>query len=190
MTRKQFLWFILTTVVLAMGIFLTWPRTRHGGYPQDIDKWLLNLKQTDADLMMENVKYINNRGGRDEWVLQAQFARYFKTDEKVHLENVQTKFLLKSGKLITLSGKQAIYDTKSKGIKLWGDVSAITLDGERFYTDVITYNEKGRFLRTPEKVVIRGSKMNLRGEGLTYELATGNLSIWKDVQVVTQKRLK
>ncbi len=190
MIRKRRLWLFWATTVLAIGIFLIWPRTRHGHYPTDVHKWLFDSKEKLADLMMENIEYTNNRDGRDEWVLNASLARYTKEDKKVHLDTVRTKFFLKSGKTVIVSGENATYDTKSKEINLWRNVSAVTSDEEHFYTSAITYNEEKRLLSTLEDVIIVGSKMDLKGKGLTYELATGNMSIPGNVRVVTQKKLR
>lgn len=191
MTGKRLSWAVLATVViLATGVFLMWPRTRQAGYPPDIPKWFLNSEQRNADLKMENVEYTNNRDGRDEWVLYAKFARYFKGEEEVLLDSVRTNFFLKSGKTVTVSGEHGTYDTQSKDINLWGHVSAIASDGGRFYTNAITYNSKERVLRTPEEVTVLGSKIDLKGKGLLYELNTGKMSVLKEVRVITQRKLK
>lgn len=106
------------------------------------------------------------------------------------MDQVKTRFFLKDGQLVTVSGEHAIYDTRSKDIKLWGHVSAITSDQRRFFTDAALYNDKERLISTPEKVIIVGSQMDLKGQGLTYDLATGKMSILSDVQVITQKALR
>ncbi len=191
MTRKRLLWAVLATVVvLASGILLMRPRARQAGYPPDIPKWFLNSGQRDADLKMENVEYTNNRDQRDEWVLYAKFAWYLKGEERVFLDSARTKFFLKNGQTATVSGEHGTYDTQSRDINLWGHVSTIASDGGRFYSNAITYNSKERVLRAPEEVTVLGSKIDLKGKGLIYDLNTGEMSISKEVQVITQRKIK
>lgn len=190
LTGKKLFWSGLVILVVVIGFLITRPRTGPRGYPADLPKWLFDPKQKNAHLLMENLEYTNNRQGRDEWVLHASFARYLKEDQKVYLDGVQINFFQEDGRTVTVSGEHATYATNSKDIDLWHKVSAITSDGERFYTEALTYNDEKRLFSTPEEVTSIGSKMDLKGKGLTYELATGKMSILKDVRVITQKSLK
>ncbi len=148
---------------------------------------LLNLAKDNADVKMEHIVYTNNRDGRDEWILHARVARYFKGDEKVYLENIQAELFSAGGKTITITGEKGTYDTKSRELSLRGSVNAVSSEQERFCAEAVAYDEGTQLLRTEEDVTIVTPRLRVEGTGLTYDLSTGKMAILSNVNVVTQE---
>lgn len=164
-------------------------RTKSKAGPSGINSPLLNSGPDSADLKMQNIVYVNNRYGRDEWVLKARRAWYYKRNETVYLDDVTAKFFARTGKTVFVKGDHGTYNTKSKDITLSGKVSAVSSDEERLYTSAITYNDAEHSLSTNEYVTMINRNLQVEGKGLLYDIATSKMSVTQDVRVLSSRGL-
>lgn len=184
--RKAKLWALAAAAVCAVLAMVT-ARSRPTNIPGEVRNELFNSTANDADLKMENINYVFNRDGKDEWILKAKLARHFKRREILYLDEVTANFFSKDQKTVLLSGDHGTYFTKSKDISLAGNVSAVSSSEEKFYSNSITYKESSRLLSTSDDVTIINGGIRVDGKGLIYDMATGRMSVMNNVKVSSDK---
>ncbi|MFH1148146.1 MAG: LPS export ABC transporter periplasmic protein LptC [Pseudomonadota bacterium] len=146
-----------------------------------------NSVQDNADLRMENIRYTSHLNGKDQWILNAHTARYFREDGKVYLDDIKAELPTDSGKKLNIAGDHAACDPTSGNMRIWGEVSAVSSDEEYFYTTAISYDDGSRVLSTDEDVTLITPRLELEGKGLTYDLATGKMAVIKNVRVTAER---
>lgn len=173
-------------IVLGVILFLR-PRHHESINPRTTRSVLFNSAQNNADLRMENVRYTNHLNGKDQWILKAHTARYFRKEEKVYLDDIKTELSMDNGRKLDIAGNHAVCDPKTGNMTIWGNVSGASSDEECFYTKAISYDGSLRLLCTHEAVTLITPRLKLEGKGLTYDLAAGKMAVTKDVDVIMER---
>jgi LPS export ABC transporter protein LptC len=82
---------------------------------------------------------------------------------------------------ITLTADRADYDSRSKDVKLVGNVEAKSVSGLKFTTTSVTYLAERSMIKTADRVMLSDGQLTVDGVGMELMTATKDLRIMKDV---------
>ena len=125
-------------------------------------------ESTEAQEKMKGVHLVETSGGDRDWELFADSAEGYGGTGKWQLKNVKILFYSKNKAEFTVTGKEAEIDTKTKDMKVEGDVKTVTNNGYHFSSPLLLYLSKQRLLRSPGPVVMTGPG-DSEGEGLRLQ---------------------
>jgi LPS export ABC transporter protein LptC len=134
------------------------------------------------DVAMQKIHYTETRNGIKKWDLLGDQATYDKEREVVHLTRVRL-LVAAGGKMgdITLTADRADYDSRSKDVKLVGNVEAKSASGLKFTTTSVTYLSGRSMIKTDDRVKLSDRRLAVDGVGMELMTVTKDLKIMKDV---------
>lgn len=144
-------------------------------------------EKNDVDQSMNGMHMIETQEGGKEWELWADKAVSLKTKELMELETVKTVFFSKNGAAFTVTGKRGEVQTKTKNLKIEGDVVTRSSNGYVFRTQSMEYDPKTRSLSAANEVEMNGPKdseghfLKLTGTGMQAMLEEGTMDVLHDV---------
>jgi len=174
-------------MLLLMGLILS----TVGGY------LLLHMRQaeqstvpeletnTDADLCLKEIHYVETKGNGKEWELRAKCAEHFLRDDITLLHDMKVTFFADDGRVIIMRGDKGSVK-KRKDIEVTGNVVITSSDGYRIVTESLRYDGVKRQISTEDPVVIERQGMRLRGVGVLVDLGEEKLYLQKNVQTVIE----
>ncbi len=145
-------------------------------------------KGSDVDQSMNGMHMIETHEGKKEWELWSDKAVSLKAKEVLELEAVKSIFFSDSGVTFTVTGKTGRVETKSKNLRVDGDVVTRSSNGYVFRTQTMEYDSEGRKIRANQVVQmlgpqdIQGHSLNLTGVGMESSLADGTMDVLRDVR--------
>ncbi len=147
-----------------------------------------------VDQSMSGMHMVETSDGVQEWELWAEDARSYKAQERIILNAVKAKFFGKDDIIFTVTGRTGEVDTKTKNLKIEGDVHTTSSNGYLFQSQSTHYSSEQRLLTTPDPVEVfgprdgQGFNLTLRGRGMTADLNTSLVSIHSHVRA--EKRVE
>lgn len=155
---------------------------------------MLNFEQTapkvkplsslpeNVDMALKKVHYSEVKDGVKEWDLYAEQAVYDKNSQVFHLSKVKLIVAAQAATGdISLTADRASYDTKTKDVKLLGQVKAKTASGMYFTTDSAAYIFEDSVITTADPISFSDSRFQLRGVGMELHTVTRDIKIMKAV---------
>lgn len=132
---------------------------------------------------MNGVQFEQNKNGTREWLLNASRLYSTENDADMQLEEVEGFFFGPAdGKEKTrIRSQKARYNTDTRQITLLGKVVIQNDKGYEMQTDSLEYLAAEKKIITTAAVKIRGSNIEVRGNKLLYDTATGNYRLEGDV---------
>jgi len=174
---RRFLAFSIVMAVVSVTVAIAL-KVHRGKIPAET---LPRLPGT-IDVSMQKIHYTETRNGLKKWDLLADQAAYDKEHEVVHLTGVRL-LVAAGGKMgdITLTADRADYDSRSKNVKLVGNVEAKSVSGLKFTTTSVMYLAERSMIKTADRVMLRDGQLTVDGVGMELMTATKDLKITKDV---------
>jgi LPS export ABC transporter protein LptC len=174
---RRFLAFSIVMAVVSVTVAIAL-KVHRGKIPAET---LSRLPGT-IDVAMQKIHYTETRNGLKKWDLLADQAAYDKEREVVHLTGVRL-LVAAGGKMgdITLTADRADYDSRSKDVKLVGNVEAKSVSGLKFTTTSVTYLAERSMIKTADRVMLSDGQLTVDGVGMELMTATKDLRIMKDV---------
>jgi LPS export ABC transporter protein LptC len=142
------------------------------------------VRSSDADIRIENARYVETQDGRKEWELEADSAQYFKQRNLVVFDNVKVTFYSKDGINYIMQGKQGRLREDTKDMDIEGDVVVTSDDGYELKTNSLKYSGALKQISTKDKVTFSGKNIKIEGKGFLADMATGRASVLADVRTV------
>ncbi len=145
-----------------------------------------------ADQVMHGAHLVETREGQKEWELWASEAVSYKNLDRWNLIGVKVIFFGKSGVFFTVTGKKGIVETKTKNLRIEGDVITKSSNGYTFKTEMVDYKSLEHMLMSPQQVKMvgpddkQGGGLKLKGEEMSLDVQTSLMHIKKKVE--TQKK--
>ena len=138
-----------------------------------------------VDVALNKVHYTETKDGRKKWDLLADHAAYDRGKDVVHLTRVRL-LVVGSGKMgdIVLTADLADYDSKSKDVKLTGNVVAKSAAGMKFTTNGAVYLADRSMIKSVDRVRFSSGKLMVEGVGMEFMTATKTMRIMDDVSAV------
>ncbi len=144
----------------------------------------VKLKDGKIEARIDKFHYSGNKGGRLEWVLDADSARRSEDSDLIVLDKLKLVFYAKNGKPYTLTAKVGSYRESTGEIEVEKDVIVESYDGYRMETQSLKYSVKSRVLWTDDPVVITSRDMDISGIGLRSDVDKGRIVLQKNIRAV------
>lgn len=129
------------------------------GFPINLEKTFEQTPLTGdlspksvAEKHMEGVHYVESRSGNRDWELFAESAEGSEGIGEWDLKNVKVLFYAQDIVEFTVTGQVGQIDSKTRDMKISGNVITQSQNGYRFQTQAIKYIAKDRIIRSLDKV--------------------------------------
>jgi lipopolysaccharide transport protein LptA len=161
--------FIISSLLLALYFFLKKP-----------EKIIFPiLEEAKRVIVFKDVKYSGEKKGVTDWEIKAKIARKFIDKPVVLMEDLEGKYKPKEGAVVFFKGTKGTMNTdEEKGII--EDVDII-YNEYRLKSRFMDFDFKKGITSTSAPVDIKGSKLTLRGIGLTANTNEEIVRIEKDI---------
>lgn len=123
---------------------------------------------------METLALTEIQDGNKRWTLDAESADFLKDKMEVSIKGVRVEFFGGPDKVIKVSAKEGLINTKTRVLTLRGGVEMVSGD-LRITTDLVTYQPGGRLLLAPEEVTLEEPRLKIQGRDLQVKLAEKKL---------------
>ncbi|MBX2996648.1 MAG: LPS export ABC transporter periplasmic protein LptC [Bdellovibrionaceae bacterium] len=143
---------------------------------------------------MKGVHLVESSKGTRDWELYADAAEGFEGKGKWQIQKVKIMFYSENKVQFTVTGKSGELDTKTKDMKIEGDVRTVSENGYRFESPSIQYQAGPRVLESPGPVRMTGPS-DSQGEGMvvTSNFMRGEIDkslVHLEGNVVARRRFK
>ena len=174
-------------ILISMGVVLSiiGGYLLFGGHGEE-EEILPEVKKeanTGADVVLEDIHYVETKGKKKEWELRAKSGQHYLQDDYSTLNDLTVTFYAEDGRIITLKGDKGSMKARQE-IKVWGDVVVTSSDGYRVATNSLRYDGAKQQITTEDPVMLEGKGVVVRGVGLVVDLKTKKISILRKVQTV------
>jgi len=126
--------------------------------------------------VLYRVAMSQNRAGLDELLVRADKVQSGRAGAELQMFAVDGQ-LFGDHRSLLISGQEATYDSVRQIFTVSDQVKLVTSDGYHLETEVLRYFPKFRKVKTAEAVRLAGSGLKLQGEGLVYDLLTGDFRV-------------
>ncbi len=126
--------------------------------------------------VMHRVVMSQNRAGLDEMLVKADKVQSGRDDDELQMFAV-TGQLFGDHRSLLVSGEEANYNSTRQILTISEQVKLVTNDGYHLETEVLRYFPKFRKVKTAEMVSLAGPGLNLKGEGMIYDMLTGDFRV-------------
>ncbi len=143
---------------------------------------------SEVDQSMNGMHMIETHDGKKEWELWADKARSLKAKEILELEAVKAVFFSESGVTFTVTGKTGRVETKTKNLRVDGDVVTRSSNGYTYKTQTVEYDSATRRILGPGTVEMIGPRdvnaasLYLTGIGLDASLDESTMEVQREVR--------
>jgi LPS export ABC transporter protein LptC len=136
----------------------------------------------NIDVSLQKIHYSETKGGIKKWDLVADKADYEKVNDIIRLEKIRLVVLsaTDSGD-ITLTADRADYLSKSKNIKLQGNVLAKSASGMVFTTGHADYAAAKSMIHTTDRVKFVDKGLTIEGRGMECMTESKKIKVLQDV---------
>lgn len=136
----------------------------------------------NIDVSLQKIHYSETKGGIKKWDLVADKADYDKGNDIILLEKIRLVVLsaTDSGD-ITLTADRADYLSKSKNIKLQGNVVAKSASGMVFTTGHADYAAAKSMIHTTDRVKFVDKGLTIEGRGMECMTESKKIKVLQDV---------
>lgn len=171
-TRRNLIWLI------PLALFVSYPLWRipattfltpRGGY----DASLADRKLDTHNFDLEEVRISQSEDGQTTLEIVAKRAYIGKKKDEFLLDEVDAVIIAQNGEQTFISARHGILDKPQSILTLIDEVVVMKpLDKFELYTDKLIYNETTKIAVSPGKTQILGEKIDITGNGLTFNALT------------------
>lgn len=174
---RRFLAFAIILAAVSMAVTITL-KVQRSKVPAET----LRRLPVNVDVALQKIHYTETKDGVKKWDLLADQAVLDKKGETVHLTGVRL-IVAAGGKTgdIVLTADRADYDSRSKDVRLAGNVEAKSASGMRFSTESAMYEAGRSMINSTDRVKFSDGRLDLDGVGMELATSTRNVKIMKDV---------
>ncbi len=174
-------------LALALGLTLVFiAGLWRGKGPQQEQPALKELSDTQAEMKLTDMEYMEMQEGRHLWTLSAAEADYFQDEQKTLLKTVRLTLFLADGRKISLESDQGMLYAGTKNIELWDSVSAELPEGYRLTTDRAAYNHERQAIGSPSEISLHGPDVDMTGKNWEYLIQEHRGSVTAGVKASIQ----
>jgi LPS export ABC transporter protein LptC len=135
------------------------------------------------DQAMHGAHLLETNESGKEWELWADEALSFRTLDQWALKTVKAIFFGKNGVYFTVTGKSGRVETKTKNMRVEGNVITRSSNGYVFRSESMDYDSEARQLKSTTPVTMNGPKDN-QGSGLFLKGLRMNMNLTTSLMVV------
>lgn len=133
--------------------------------------------------VMEGVLFSQMKDGALDWQIRAGQLYAGKNPNLLHLKGVEAQVFKNAARRLLITGREGEYDSKNKLLLMRDRVSVQTANGLVVQTDRLSYDDRLRKITTRSPVEISGRNLEIRGQGLDYDLAHDSYQVSGRVKV-------
>ena len=184
--RTVLLCFALLVIFLVVGTAL-----KDSGKKEVVpEKMQEDAASDNANIKLKNVNYNTvNENNIKMWDLKADSAMYYKDRERLLLEGVDVSFY-SDGKVYRSTGNTGDYNTKTRDIKINGQVVGVLPDSTELRTETLLYNHQKRIMTTNDKISIKRGNISIDGVGVIINLEDKKMLILDKVRASQNAKKK
>ena len=138
------------------------------------------LAEGTKAIVFKDVFYSGEKKGSVDWEIKAKIARKFIDRPEVEMEVIEGRYKPKPDVVVLFNGSKGKMNTDEERGNMQ-DVDIIYKDEYRLKTKYMDFDFKKGYTHTDAPVTIEGSKLNLKGLGLTADTNAQTVRIDKDV---------
>ena len=161
---------IITSFALALYFFAQKP---HKAAPP-------KLTEGTKAIIFKDVHYSGEKKGAVDWEIRAKIARKFIDTPSLEMEVIDGEYKPKPGVIVLFKGSKGMMDTDKEQGNMT-DVDIIYKDEYRLRTKYMDFDFKKGFTHTDAPVEIGGTKLNLKGIGLSADTNAQTVKIERNV---------
>jgi LPS export ABC transporter protein LptC len=132
---------------------------------------------------MQQVILSQSRGGVEELEIVARRVTTPQGESHLEMEEVQAVIFDRQKKPTRITGGQASYDSDAQALIIRDHVIVSSTSGYEMTTDSLEYQSSARRIATRDAVAIVGPAINVKGQGLRYDLDSGDFQVDGRVRV-------
>ncbi len=136
---------------------------------------------------MQGVHLVESQNGTRDWELFSKNAQSYQNSPMWDLENVRIIFYNEEKQSIVLKGLKGKIDTKSKDMKIEGEVQIETTNGYVFTAPYVEYDSVNRLIFCTSLVEVKGPMLGkrrslfIKGTGMRIPVSTQKMYLDRDV---------
>lgn len=135
----------------------------------------------------QGIHLVESQHGTRDWELFSQTAQSYQNNTAWDLENVRILFYNENKQSITVKGKKGKLDTKTKDMRIEGEVEIETTNGYVFSAPYVEYESETRLISCSGVVQVKGPfiegkrSLFLKGTGMRIPINTEKMYLDRDV---------
>jgi len=136
--------------------------------------------------VMEDVFYIQEKGGKMDWRIRAnRLATDRANSDLMEMAAVKGTFFRNNAENMQVGAAFGLYDSKNEVLTLRNNVELLTAGGYTIRSEQLAYHEKEKRITGTAPVRMTGKSLDIRGNGLDYNMETKAYKVGGRVQVVS-----
>jgi len=176
--------------LLPVGLLLSWPVwggsiTRllapRGGLTATLAA--PQATTTGAGFSMEGVLFSQLKNGVRDWQIEAKRLYAGEDQDRMQLEAVEAQVFKGAARTFVITGQEGEYNSKAKILTMRKGVRVQAENGVLVQSDSLSYDDQSRKITTRAPVQITGKGMDVRGQGLAYDMEKDSYDIRGRVKV-------
>jgi len=183
--KKAKLLILVAIVVIAGSIVAVIGFNLHGKKGSRVQEEP-KVTAEDTKMNLEKVHFVEDKGGKKTWELEAQSVQQYEDQNLLILRDVKVTVYTKEGRSFVISGKEGRVHQDSKDAELSGNVILTSSDGYQLRTQSVAYDHHMKKVTTPDLVEIQGDQIRVQGKGMVVDMEARTFRIMN--QVKTQWR--
>jgi LPS export ABC transporter protein LptC len=148
--------------------------------------WSGEIEGLAADLTFEDVRYIRNSDNEVRWILEARIARLYQDRNTMNLEGIMIYFFPRGDEKVEIAADSGNYDINGGEITLDGNVEVRSANGQTLTSPTLHFSQGKDLIWTDDSVLITGQGMEMKGDGLEYDLSQGKLTVTGQTSVLPE----
>jgi LPS export ABC transporter protein LptC len=132
--------------------------------------------------VLRRVTMTQSRDGVDELLVKAERVQSGQSADELRMFAVDGQ-MIGERRTVRVNGGEAEYDSIRQIFTVYDRVRLVTTDGYRLETEVLRYFPRFRKVKTAEMVNLAGPGVQLRGEGMVYDMYSGDFRVGGRVAV-------
>ncbi|MEW6594734.1 MAG: LPS export ABC transporter periplasmic protein LptC [Thermodesulfobacteriota bacterium] len=136
--------------------------------------------------VMEDVFYIQEKGGKADWHIRtSRLATDRANSDLMEMAAVKGTFFRDNVENMQVTSSSGLYDSKNEVLNLRGSVDLLTADGYTIRSEQLAYHEQDKMITSRSPIRMTGKTLDIRGNGLDYNMATKGYKVAGRVQVTS-----
>lgn len=152
------------------------------------EKGVLKVISERVDLQIKDFHYTEVGDPDLAWEINADTARYIKKNDLTLFENVEIRLVLSNGGIYTITGERGSLHTDTKDMNIYGNVVAVSNNGDRFETDSLHYTHSNKRIYTRDTVKMTRPGTDVKGIGMTLSLKDKRATLLSNISAVIKKK--
>ena len=145
------------------------------------------VRTDQAEVVIDGFHFANSKNNRENWELSAKKAEVKRDTGLTDLKDLEATFNGEDGNALRLKADEGTFDSNTKAIKLNSrdkDITITSSNGYRMSAKDLSWDGKGKQLKTDEKVRLSGKNIEIEGKGLVARSDLQEVRITNGVKTV------